>query len=307
MLIDGAYRYIELRRSLGFKLRKTSSHLASFAAYAADAGDVHLRSDTALAWAAATSSTQDSYYRRLQELALFARFLHAEDPAHEVPQHHLFYRSRSRPTPYIFSQGEVARILAAARKLRAPRLNPLKPHTFEMLFGLLAATGLRISEALMLRLDDVLADGVLHIRATKFNKSRLVPLHPSVVAALEAYLRVRERYYGNLEGHLFLSECGQPLPWGTARTAFHTVLRKAGVAVDGPRRPRMHDLRHTFATRVLAQCATAREDVARDFVALSTYLGHSHIRHTYWYLEATPELMGDIAAAAEMLVLRKCA
>jgi site-specific recombinase XerD len=157
MLIDGAYRYIELRRSLGFKLRKTSAHLASFAEYAASVGDVHVRSDTALAWASATSSTQDSYYRRLQELALFARFLRAEDAGHEVPQHHLFYRPRSRPAPYIFSPEEVARMLTAARELRSTRLNPLKPHTHEMLFGLIAATGLRISEALKLRLDDVLA------------------------------------------------------------------------------------------------------------------------------------------------------
>lgn len=306
MLIDGAYRYVELRRSLGFKLRKTSAHLASFAEYAANVGDVHVRSDTALAWAAATSSTQDSYYRRLQELALFARFLHAEDPAHEVPQHHLFYRPRSRPAPYIFSPEEVARMLTAARELRATRLNPLKPHTYEMLFGLIAATGLRISEALKLRLDDVLADGVLHIRATKFNKNRLVPLHPSVVAKLDAYLDVRQRY-GGLESRLFLTECGQPLPNSTARHVFHAVLRRVGIAMDRPRRPRLHDLRHTFATRVLEQCAAGREEVARDFVALSTYLGHGHIKHTYWYLEATPELMGDIAAAAEMLVAGRCA
>lgn len=302
MLIDGAYRYIELRRSLGFKLRHTAAYLASFTAYAASVGDVHLRSDTALAWAAASSSTQDSYYRRLQGVALFARFLHAEDPAHEVPQHRLFYRSRPRPTPYIFSGDEVARMLMAARELRATRLNPLKPHTFEMLFGLLAATGLRVSEALKLRLDDIRADGVLHIRASKFNKSRLVPLHPSVVVALDAYLHIRARY-GGLDTHLFLTQCGQPLPVRTAYDAFGAVLRRAGIGARGTRRPRLHDLRHTFATRVLEQCAAGREEVARDFIALSTYLGHGHIRHTYWYLEATPELMGDIAAAAEVLAL----
>lgn len=301
MLIDGAYRYIELRRSLGFKLRKASAHLASFTDYAARVGDVHVRNDTALAWAKATSCTPNSYYRRLQAVALFARFLRAEDPAHEVPQHRLFYRSRPRPAPYIFTPDEVARVLAAARDLRATRLNPLKPHTYEMLFGLLAATGLRISEALKLRLEDLLADGVLHIRATKFNKDRLVPLHPSVAAKLDAYLEVRKRY-GSFETHLFLTECGQRLPDRTARGTFHAVLQRAGIAADRSRRPRLHDLRHTFATRVLEQCAAGREEVARDFVALSTYLGHSHIKHTYWYLEATPELMGDIAAAAETLV-----
>ena len=306
MLIDGAYRYIELRRSLGFKLRKTSRHLASFVDYAAKSGDMHVRIETALAWAKATSSTQDSYYRRLQEVALFARFLHAEDRRHEVPQHRLFYRSRSRPAPYIFSADEVARILAAARDLRATRLNPLKPHTFEMLFGLPAATGLRISEALKLQLDDILTDGVLHIRATKFNKNRLVPLHPSVMARLDAYLRIREHHYGGMGG-VFLTECGQPLPDRTARGVFHEVLRRAAIAPGRSRRPRLHDLRHTFATRVLEQCAAGREEVARDFVALSTYLGHGNIKHTYWYLEATPELMGDIAAAAETLVAGRCA
>ena len=192
-------------------------------------------------------------------------------------------------------------MLISARELRATRLNPLKPHTFEMLFGLLAATGLRISEALKLRKGDLLADGVLYIRDTKFNKSRLVPLHPSVIETLDAYLRVRKRY-GGLEDRLFLTECGEPLPVSTARHEFHIVLARANIAVGRQRRPHLHDLRHTFATRVLEQCATGRTEVARDFVALSTYLGHSDIKHTYWYLEATPNLMTDISAAAEALV-----
>jgi integrase/recombinase XerD len=300
MLIDDAYRYIELRRSLGFKLAKTSVHLASFAEYATSVGDVHVRCDTALAWTAAITSTPDSYYRRLQELALFARFLHAEDARHEVPLHRLFYQARSRPAPYIFTQGEIVRLLVAARTLRATRLNPLKPDTFEMLFGLLAASGLRISEALKLRICDVLDGGVLHIRKTKFNKSRLVPLHPSVTAALNDYLRVRERY-ASFEDRLFLTECGQPMPAGTARHAFRIILARADIAAHRQRRPRIHDLRHSFATHVLEHCGAARRDAARDFVALSTYLGHSDIKHTYWYLEATPNLMMDISAAAEAL------
>lgn len=301
MLIESAHRYIELRRSLGFKLAKTARHVTSFAAYAAQAGDAHVRCDTAMAWAAGLSSTQHSFYRRLQAVALFGRFLRAEDPAHEIPQHHLYYKARSRPTPYIFTPDEIARMLDTARGLRATSLNPLRPHTYEMLFGLLAATGMRISEATGLRLGDVLPGGVLHIRTTKFNKSRLVPLHASVMAALDTYLRVRRRYAG-CEDRLFLTECGQPLPYGTVRHSFDAILHRAGIGQDRPRKPRIHDLRHTFATRVLEQCGAGREEVARDFVALSTYLGHSHIKHTYWYLEATPDLMGDIAEAAEMLV-----
>jgi len=167
-----------------------------------------------------------------------------------------------------------------------------------MLFGLIAATGLRISEALNLKMSDLLPDGVLHIRETKFTKNRLVPLHPSVVEALDTYLLIRQRFAG-ISDHVFLSVGGAQLGYGTARAAFLVILRKTGIGKGRLRPPRIHDLRHSFATHVLEQCGTRREDVARDFVALSTYLGHSNIKYTYWYLEATPNLMMDISAAAE--------
>ena len=302
MLIDDVERYVTLRRSLGFKLRKTSAHLASFAEYAASVGDVHIRRDTALAWAAVTTSTPGSCYRRLQELALCARFLHAEDAGHEVPQHHIhmFYRSRSRPAPYIYSPDELARLLDAAGNLRRQKPSPLRRHVYVMLFGLIAATGLRVSEALNLKMSDLLPGGVLQIRETKFGKNRLVPLHPSVVEALDAYLHIRARFAG-ISDHVFLSVGAAALSYSTAHAAFLVILKKAGIGEGRSRRPRIHDLRHSFATHVLEQCGTAREDVARDFVALSTYLGHSDIKYTYWYLEATPNLMTDISAAAEAL------
>ena len=299
MMIDDVERYIALRCSLGFKLAKTSRNLKAFAGYAADQGDTHIRIMTAIAWATA-ASTPDSRHRRLQEIAIFARFLHAEDTGHEVPPHHLFYRPKLRPAPYIYAAEELERMLDAAGNLRHQKPSPLRRHVYVMLLGLLAATGLRISEALNLRLDDLLPDGTLHIRQTKFNKSRLVPMHASVVAALDGYLRVRATVAG-VDDHLFLTVGGRRMGLGTVHAAFHVILNKAGIATGRPRRPRIHDLRHTFATCALAQCAMRRDDVARDFVALSTYLGHGHIRHTYWYLEATPDLMGDIAAAAEML------
>ncbi len=301
MLTDDANRYIALRRSLGFKLEKTARHLTAFTRHAVEIGDSHVRTATALEWTATVSSTPGTRYRRLQEITDFARFLYAEDPAHEIPPHHLFYRPCPRPAPYIYTQGELARMLDAARTLRRQKPSPLRRQVHAMLIGLLAATGLRVSEALNLRLGDLLPDGVLHIRQTKFNKSRLVPIHASVAAVLDAYLRVRAMVAG-MDDHVFLTVGGRPMGLGTVHAAFHVILNKAGIAPDRSRRPRIHDLRHTFATRALAQCAMRREDVARDFVALSTYLGHGHIRHTYWYLEATPDLMGDIAAAAEMLV-----
>jgi integrase len=298
MLIDSAHRYIELRQSLGFKVVAIAQHVTSFATYADQAGDTHIRCGTAVTWAEALSSTQDSFCRRLRSVALFARFLHAEDSVHELPQHSLYYRAKSRPAPYIYTPDEIERILEVARGLLASRRDPLRPHTYEMLFGLLATTGLRISEATGLQLGDVLPDGVLHIRMTKFNKSRLVPLHPSVKAKLDSYLLIRAKHAG-CEDRLFLTECGRPLTPPAARATFNKILNNGRIGKDRPRKPRVHDLRHTFATRALERCGGAREEVARDFIALSTYLGHGHIRHTYWYLQATPHLMADVAAMAE--------
>jgi integrase/recombinase XerD len=196
MLIDDVERYITLRRSLGFKLEKTARYLMAFAHHAVEKEDAHVHTVTAMAWAADVSSTPGSHYRRLQEIALLARFLHAEDPAHEVPQHRHFYRSRPRPAPYIYTPDELTRMMDAAVNLRRQRPSPLRRHVHVMLLGLLASTGLRVSEALNLRLGDLLPDGVLHIRQTKFNKSRLVPMHPSVVKALHAYLETRQHVAG---------------------------------------------------------------------------------------------------------------
>jgi integrase len=306
MLINDIERYIVLRQSLGFKLQKTARHLRAFACYTVEKGDTHIRIATAMTWSAQTTSTPGGRYRLLQEIALLARFLRAEDPTNEVPQHHLLYQSTTRPAPYIYTAEELTRILDAAANLRRQKPSPLRRHVYVMLFGLLASTGLRVSEALNLRLGDLLPGGVLHVRQTKFNKSRLVPMHPSVVEALNAYLRVRQRV-ARIDDHVFLSVGGKQMSFSTVTATFRVILRKAGIGQGRLRQPRIHDLRHTFATRVLEQCATRREAVARDFVALSTYLGHSDIRYTYWYLEATPDLMGDIAATAETLIAREVA
>jgi integrase/recombinase XerD len=170
-----------------------------------------------------------------------------------------------------------------------------------MLFGLIAATGLRISEAFNLRLEDLLPGGVLRISDTKFGKSRLLPLHESVIEALNQYLEMRRRL-AEIDDHVFLSLKGRRLSYTTVNTAFRRILGLAGIAPGRTRPPRIHDLRHSFATRVLEQCATQSEEVARHFVALSTYMGHSDAVHTYWYFQATPELMTNIAAAGEELV-----
>lgn len=301
MLSDDAARYITLRRTLGYKLIKAERHLRAFARFAAGRGEAHIRTASVLAWLATVARTPGARERRLTDLILFARFLHAEDPRHEIPHPDVAPSRHGRPIPYIYAPGEIARILDAAGSLRHQKPNPLRRQLYVMLFGLIAATGLRVSEALALRLDDIQPDGVLHIRETKFRKSRLVPLHATVIKALEGYLEVRRQRAGESDW-LFPSVEHRELCPTTVNYTFRCILRRAGIAPERSRQPRIHDLRHTFATRVLEQCGTERSVVARHFVALSTYLGHADIRNTYWYLEATPEMMADIASAAEMLV-----
>jgi len=169
---------------------------------------------------------------------------------------------------------------------------------------MIAATGLRISEALDLRLSDVLPDGILQIRRTKFGKSRLIPLHPTAANAIACYLQERRRLAA-MDDHVFLSAGSQRIASSTVGYTFRRIRQLAGIAHSRTRSPRIHDMRHTFATRALEQCSTRREAVARHFVALATYMGHTDIAHTYWYLEATPELMTDIAAVAEALIAKE--
>ena len=234
----------------------------------------------------------------MRNIVLLARFLRAEDLAHEVP-HNPFHSSTRRRLTYIYAPGEIAQLVGAATQLRESY--PLRRQVYGTLLGLITATGLRISEALDLRLHDVLPDGVLQIRRTKFGKSRMVPLHPTVVSALDKYLAQRRRLVVT-DDHIFLSAGNQRIASSTVEHTFRQIRRLAGIAPSRTRPPRIHDLRHTFATRALEQCSTRREAVARHFVALSTYLGHADIVNTYWYLEATPELMAGIAAAAEVLI-----
>ena len=173
---------------------------------------------------------------------------------------------------------------------------------YATLFGLLAATGMRIAEALAVRLDDVTADGLV-IRQTKFQKSRLLPLHATTQQALDRYLTARQKL-DPTDHTLFLSVAGEPLPYNTVRRVFLQLLDRTHLAAaHAGRNPRIHDLRHTFAVRSLEQCRHDRAAVARHILALSTYLGHAHVTDTHWYLQATPLLMGQIAEAGERLLV----
>jgi integrase/recombinase XerD len=299
MLTDDVEHYLALRRSLGFKLQKVTAHLRSFARFALERGDSHVKAATAVEWAS-LASTPGQRSSRLRCAVRLAHFLRAENPAHEVPPERMFVYRAVRPVPYIYTQDELARILEEASQLRGSVITPLRAQLYVALFGLVAATGLRLSEALCLKTEDILPGGILRIEKTKFNKSRLVPLHPTVSGALDRYLKLR-RQEGPPGDYVFANCDGRQMAQNSVRAVFHVVLRRAEIAPHRQRMPRLTDLRHTFATRALQRCAAKSASVCRHFVALSTYLGHSNAKHTYWYLQATPDLMADMAAKAEKL------
>jgi len=293
--IDG---YLAVRRAAGFALTVDTGLLHSFARFAADRAETHVQRQTAIAWA----SRAPSPYQRERRLGMVRRFVahaRAEDPGHERIPRHVFAYRRTRPLPYLFSDRELEQLLAATTRLR-PR-GSLRPLTYATLFGLLAATGLRVSEALHLVVDDITADGLL-IRQTKFRKNRLVPLHETTAAALDGYL-VRRHAVAGRELHVFVATTGQPLTYRMINGTFHYLLRSVELQTttsERPPAPRIHDLRHRFAVRALEGVAGDRDRTAQHVLALSTYLGHAHVADTYWYLHATPHLMRRIADACEV-------
>lgn len=292
-MIAAVEAYLAFRRAAGYGMRVADGILRSYGQYASRRGDHHVRVATVLAWARNGRSPE----RRevlVRKVALLARHLHAEDPRHEIPPYGVFatwpYR---RPPPYIFTPDEISRLVGAALRLKPA--GSLRRHTYAALFSLLSATGLRISEALALRFDDLTVDG-LRIRETKFHKSRLVPLHPSARRGLERYARRRRRLSGE---QLFVGTQGRPLRYEKVKLVFGELLVASGIDRHAPGpRPRIHCLRHTFAVRALERCHDPRAVVAHQ-LALSTYLGHSRVASTYWYLEATPHLLASISRQCE--------
>jgi integrase len=236
---------------------------------------------------------------RLLTVRRFALAMRAEDARYEIPAvEALGGRCRKRRIPHIYTPDEITRLVRAAARM--PPQGLIRPLMYATLFGLLAATGLRVSEALALRLEDITEDGLI-IRQGKFHKSRLVPLHDTTRDALDAYLSARARL-GTFDTGLFVSTSGTAPAYSTVVATFLRLARSIGLRGEpGQRGPRIHDLRHTFAVRSLEQCRQTREEVARHIVALSTYLGHAHVTDTYWYLQATPFLMERIAEAGETL------
>lgn len=298
MLSEDVKRYVEHHRALGYKYRIQDRLLRSFAAFAQAQGDEVVHTQHALDWARQAPSPQQRR-NRLLTVCRFARTLQVEDARYQVPPTDVFGRaSFKRRTPHIYTAEEIKALLEAAAQL--PPKGSIRPAAYTTLFALLAATGLRSSEALALTLEDITTDGLI-IRETKFRKSRLVPLHETGQRRLDAYL-IRRAQVGTSSPAVFLSPSGTALSYSTVVTVFLGLARAIGLrAGPGQPGPCLHDLRHTFAVRSLEQCGTDPNTVKRHMHALSTYLGHAHISDTYWYLQATPKLMMEIAAAGEHL------
>ena len=300
MLSHDLDSYIVLQRARGLKFTTQSGPLKSFVAAAEAAGDTHIRTARVLDWAARTTSDEQAR-NRLAIARRFAEHLAIADPAHEVPPADAFGRWRfEQRMPHIYTGAEIAELMAAARRLGPP--GAIRGETLATMIGLLAATGLRVSEALGLDLDDV-TDAGLVIRETKFRKNRLVPLHPSANVALEGYMQRRRLVPGVAANALFLGDHGRRPAYTSLYALFLRIARETGLrGLPGEKGPRLHDLRHTFAVRSLEACGGDRRAISRHMLALATYLGHADPSHTWWYLRATPALMRHIADAGEALM-----
>ncbi len=299
MLARAVESYLSVRQAAGFRLHDAGLQLRSFAAYSDLQGQHHVSSKTAIDWARQASSSHQRA-RRLANVARLARFLRAEDARHEIPPAVFGSESRARPTPYILSDEQIRELV---RVVGQSGYRTLRRQTYSTLFALLSCTGLRVSEAIRLRYADITHDGLM-IRATKFNKSRLVPLHETARAGLERYLQ-RRRPYAPDDDHVFVSLRRKPLLSQDVEMAFRTTIKAMGLPCGrGRRRPTPHSLRHAFAVRALQNCPDGRDHITEHMLMLSTYLGHSKVELTYWYLEAVPELMRSIAERCEAHVAR---
>jgi len=295
--------YLTFRRELGYQLLTEDRLLQQFARHADDTGHRGpLTTELALRWARLPSGADRLYKaRRLEIVRCFARHLAATEPGTEIPGRGLLGPAHRRTSPHIFSKEEVTGLLAAAGRLSPPKA--LRGHTYRTLIGLLAACGLRISEALHLENRDAdLVRGLLTIRETKFRKTRLIPLHSTVAESLQVYVVARDWIVPTPQcNRFFVNDGGFELPYWTVRTVFRKLCDALPISATA-RRPRLHDLRHTFACRRVEQWHDAGIDVAQAIAALSVYLGHAKVTDTYWYLTATPDLMARAATRFEVFV-----
>lgn len=282
--------YLQVRRALGYRLDRPEKLLGQFIGYLEAAGAATITTEHALAWATLPAGDASWHAARMSAVRGFAAYLHTIDPSAEVPPAGLLPWRPHRATPYLYSDDDITALIAAAARLRFP----LRTATYQTLIGLLAATGMRVGEAIRLdRPDADLQAGVLTIRQSKFGKSRLVPLHPTTTVALRGYLRLRDRLHPDPSAlAMFITPAGTRLMYCNVHATWKLLVASAGLQPRSAScRPRIHDLRHSFAVRSLLDAYAAGQDGQPRLALLSTYLGHVDPAATYWYLSAAPELL----------------
>ena len=285
--------YLAVRRAMGFKLHLAGRLLHRFVEFAEQKKSSFITTKLALEWAIQPKDAQPAQWaNRLGMVRNFAKYHSTVDPRTEIPSEDLLpYHYRRKP-PYIYTDAEISKLIDAARKLPSPR--GLRAPTLSTLFGLLAVTGMRMSEPINLDRKDVdLKNGILTIRQTKFDKSRLVPVHISTTNKLREYARLRDKLCPKPKSpSFFISGRGTRLTDWTVRRWFVILSHQIGFrGPDDSYGPRLHDLRHGFAIKTLLNWYKAGCDVENNMLTLTTYLGHRHINDTYWYISATPELL----------------
>ena len=298
-LRQAVQEYVRMRRDLGFKLHEAGKGLLDFVKFMEWHRASYITQALALVWAQQPSQAQPAHWaRRLSFVRGFAQYRSATDPRTQIPAQGLLPFQPKRARPYLYSDAEIHRLLSAALKMpcRYER-GKLRPWVYYCLFGLLSVSGLRLGEARNLELQDVdLQAGVLTIRGAKFGKTRLVPLHRSTCHVLAKYIYRRNRHWGHrpVSSHLFVSSSGHRLDGADIHRTFYALSRQ--ISLRGPsdsHGPRLHDMRHRFATYTLVRWYQSNQDPERKLPLLSAYLGHVHVADTQWYLSGSPELMRE--------------
>jgi integrase len=297
--------YLKLRRSLGFKLDRNETRLRQFLSFMEERNASQLTTKIMLEFATQDQTlSRRTTSGRLSTVRGFARYQKGIDPTTEIPPFYLLPDKPIPARPYLYSDAEIIRLLEGAKdhpswnRFAGPLWTQFQSWTLYCIFGLLTVTGMRVGEVLKLQSSDIdWTRGILTIRNAKFGKSRLIPLHPSTLKALTTFAEHRDRFFAEFNpqqerSHVFVRSTGKPIDGRDINRTFLQISRKIGFrAVDARKGPRLHDLRHRFAIETLLRWYRAGEKVDSLLPVLSTYLGHTHVTGTYWYLRCTPELM----------------
>jgi integrase/recombinase XerD len=298
-LSEALAEYLALRRSLGYKLNREGVMLAQFVAFAEAESADHITTELAMAWSLLPSGANPYWWAcRLTAVRGFARHQQAFDHRTEVPPRQLLCARSTRAVPYLYSETEVASLITGARQLK-PDIRAL---TYETLIGLLSVTGMRIGE--VLRLDDGDVDwdrSLLSVRDSKFDRSRLVPVEATTLAALRSYAARRDTHFpARRSQSFFVSTRGIRLVYNNVQMAFHRLVLDACIGADQPgARPRLHDFRHRFVVETMLGWHRQGLELAPLLPVLSSYVGHMSPSSTYWYMTATPELLSAAARRLE--------